>query len=170
MVDNPTTLEGNRRHYYYCMNPSLREEDKEQHCGEITLLYCFIAVCSVAPVPTPTYFLGPRELTAPESQMNSTFLPSWAVTSPHTAEARLINETQQDVGSRAGSYVWNEESDGDLGWMVRGAFPPPLQPQQDGPPPRWCGRPQPCGEQTWWWVLMQRSAADEGRGFRFKWS
>lgn len=101
------------------MNPLLREEDEEQHCGEITLLYCFIVVCSAAPVPTPTYFLGPRELTAPESQMNSTFLPSWAVTGPHTAEARLINETQQDVGSHADSYVWNEESDGDVGVLSR---------------------------------------------------
>lgn len=74
-----------------------------------SLLYIFIVLSFPAPIPTPTFFFHPHELTAPEGQMNSTFLPSWAVSGPHTAEARLINETQQDMGSLADSYVWNNQ-------------------------------------------------------------
>lgn len=58
----------------------------------ILLLFCHLR----PPYPLPHISSVPHSLTAPEGQMNSTFLPSWAVTGPHTAEARLINETQQD--------------------------------------------------------------------------
>lgn len=37
--------------------------------------------------------------------MNSTFPPVQAVTGPHTAEARLGNESQKDVGSLTDSYT-----------------------------------------------------------------
>lgn len=108
--------------------PSFRKDVKDQRCWGITFIQScvvlfkyhttveigrfhsiifFIILSPPAPIPTPTYFLHPHELTASEGQMNSTFLPSWAVTGPHTAEACLINETRQDVRSIADSHVWN---------------------------------------------------------------
>lgn len=72
-----------------------------------SIVFYFLYCAVFSPVPTPTYFLHLHKLTAVGDRMNSTFLPLRAVTDPRTAEARLINETKQDVASLADSYVWN---------------------------------------------------------------
>lgn len=86
----------------------------------------FVLFCLLRPLgPTPTYFLRAPEPSAPEGQMNSTFLPSWAVTGPHTAEARL--------------YKWDSAGRGISRWQPRLKQPPPA------PKLRLPGRLGTCG-------------------------
>lgn len=123
---------------------SLRGEAKvERRTGNSTVgkKFGFSPLCSniallfrpPRPLRPPTYFLCPHELTAPEGQMNSTFLPSWAVSGPHTAKACLINETQQDMGSCADSFVRNNVLETKIQWEMERHLPTAHPPTLRGP-------------------------------------